>query len=149
MAATTTKRHQRKKSKERGSLIKKYGIFLDGLTRSRQKMVNVAPKNVIDYVGECCLNYIKGNVHLTNAQKKKIPSSETRHTFTEFKTSETTREKENHQSKRRNSSRFIVETFTWSNHRVCSWLFSTSTASTISLWKGVRWLSYHLNFEKI
>ena len=36
MAATTTKRHQRKKSKERGSLIKKYGICLDGLTRSRQ-----------------------------------------------------------------------------------------------------------------
>ena len=35
-------------------------------------MVNDAQKDVIDCVGECCLNYIKGNVHLTNAQKRKF-----------------------------------------------------------------------------
>ena len=73
MAATTRKRRQSKKSKKRGSLIKKYGTFLDGLTRlpnkCRQKMVNDTPKDVTECVGECCLNYIKGNVHLTNARK--------------------------------------------------------------------------------
>ena len=71
MAATTsTKRRQRKMPKKRGSLIKKYGTFLDGLTRlpnkCLQKMINDAPKDVIDCVGECCLNYIKGNVQHTN-----------------------------------------------------------------------------------
>ena len=76
MAVTTTKRRQRKKSKKRGSLIKKYGAFLDGLSRlpnkCRQKMVNDTAKDVIDCVGECCLTYIKGNVHLNNAQKRKF-----------------------------------------------------------------------------
>ena len=76
MAVTTTKRRQRNKSKKRGSLIKKYGTFLEGLTRlpnkCRQKIIKDAPKDVIDCVGECCLNYIKGNVRLTNAQKRKF-----------------------------------------------------------------------------
>ena len=35
-------------------------------------MVNDAPKDVFDCVGECCLNYIIDNVHLTNAQKRKF-----------------------------------------------------------------------------
>ena len=51
-ATTTTKRRQRKTPKQSGSLIKKYGTFLDGLTRlpnkCRQKMINDAPKDVID-----------------------------------------------------------------------------------------------------
>ena len=33
-------------------------------------MIRESPKEVIDCVGECCLNIIKGNVRLTNAQKQ-------------------------------------------------------------------------------
>ena len=133
MPVTTTKRRQRNKSKERGSLIKKYGTFLEGLTRlpnkCRQKMINDAPKDVIDCVGECCLNYIKGNVRLTNAQKRKFQAGKQ-----DIRLCGTIREKENYQSKRRCSARFIVETFTLSNHRISSWWFST--ASTTSLMEG-------------
>ena len=72
MAATKTKRSKMLKKK---SLIKSYGSFLEGLThlppRNRQKMINNSPKEVIDSVGECCLN-IKGNVRLTKAQKKQL-----------------------------------------------------------------------------
>ena len=32
-------------------------------------MIQESPKEVIDCVGECCINLIKGNVRLTNAQK--------------------------------------------------------------------------------
>ena len=124
MAATTTKRRQRKKLNKRGSLIKKYGTFLDGLTRlpnkCRQKMVNDTPKNVIDCVGECLLS----SKQVKLPEKKKIINQ-----------------------KRRSSALFVIETFTWSNHRICSWWLST--APTTSLWKGVRWLSYHLIFGKI
>ena len=75
MAATKTKRRTRKILKKK-SLIKSYGSFLEGLThlppRYRQKMINDSPKEVIDSVGECCLNIIKGNVRLTKAQKQKL-----------------------------------------------------------------------------
>ena len=75
MAATKTKRRTRKILKKK-SLIKSYGSFLEGLThlppRCRQKMINDSPKEVIDSVGECCLNIIKGNVRLTKAQKQKL-----------------------------------------------------------------------------
>lgn len=64
--------------RKRRSLIQKYGSFLEGLSRlpykCRQKMINDAPKEVIDSVGECCLNIIKGNVHLTKAQKQQLRS---------------------------------------------------------------------------
>ena len=52
---------------KRGYLIKKYG-----LNKCSQKLVNDTPRDVIDCVCECCLNYIKGNVLLTNAQKQKF-----------------------------------------------------------------------------
>lgn len=64
--------------KKKSSLIKKYGSFLEGLCqlppKSRQKIINDSPKEVIDCVGECCLNIIKGNVHLTKAQKQQLQS---------------------------------------------------------------------------
>ena len=73
MAATKTKRSKMLKKK---SLIKLYGSFLEGLThlppRYRQKIINNSPKEVIDSVGECCLNIIEGNVRLTKAQKKQL-----------------------------------------------------------------------------
>ena len=77
MAATKTKRRPRKMlKKKQSSLIKSYGSFLKGLThltpKYRQKMINNSPKEVIDSVGECCLNIIKGNVHLTKAQKQNL-----------------------------------------------------------------------------
>lgn len=78
MVAARKKRTQIKK--KRGSLIKKYGPFLEGLCnmphRSRQKIINDCPKEILDCVGECCLNLIKGNVKLTNAQKEKLRSRE-------------------------------------------------------------------------
>ena len=73
MAATRTKRRPRKMlKKKQSSLIKSYGSFLEGLTKYRQKMINNSPKEVIDSVGECCLNIIKGNVRLTKAQKQNL-----------------------------------------------------------------------------
>ena len=67
-----------KKKKNRPLLIQKYGSFLEGLSRlpprCRQKMIRESPKEVIDCVGECCLNIIKGNVRLTNAQKQHLRS---------------------------------------------------------------------------
>lgn len=78
MVAARKKRMQIKK--KRGSLIKKYGPFLEGLCniphRNRQKIINDCPKEILDCVGECCLNLIKGNVKLTNAQKEKLRSRE-------------------------------------------------------------------------
>ena len=35
-------------------------------------MIQESPKEVIDCVGECCINRIKGNVRLTNAQKNQL-----------------------------------------------------------------------------
>ena len=77
MAPYKTKRRPRKMlKKKQSSLIKSYGSFLEGLThfppKYRQKMINNSPKEVIDSVGECCLNNIKGNVHLTKAQKHNL-----------------------------------------------------------------------------
>lgn len=61
---------------KRKALIRKYGYFLEGLSRlppkSRTKLINDSPKEVIDCVGECCLNVIKGNVPLTNAHKRSL-----------------------------------------------------------------------------
>ena len=72
--AARKKRTQKKK----GSLLKKYGPFLEGLCnipqRYRQKTVNDCPKEILDCVGECCLNLLKGNVKLTKAQKEQLRS---------------------------------------------------------------------------
>ena len=67
--------HKKRRGQKR-ILIKKYGHFLQGLTqipgKYRQKMIHDCPKEVIDFVGECCLNIIKGNVKLSSAQKQKL-----------------------------------------------------------------------------
>ena len=69
---------KKKKKKKRPLLILKYGSLLEGLSRlpprCRQKMIRKSPKEVIDCVGKCCLNIIKGNVRLTNAQKQHLRS---------------------------------------------------------------------------
>ena len=61
---------------KRRPLFRKYGSFLDGLSRLPPKcctkLINDSPKEVIDCVGECCLNLIKGNVPVSNAQKKTL-----------------------------------------------------------------------------
>ena len=66
---------------KRRPLIRKYGSFLDGLSRlppkCRTKLINDSPKEVIDCVGECCLNLIKGNVPVSNhirlLSSKRVP----------------------------------------------------------------------------
>ena len=67
--------HKKRRGQKR-ILIKKYGHFLQGLTqipgKYRQKMIQHCPKEVIDCVGECCLNIIKGNVKLNSAQKQRL-----------------------------------------------------------------------------
>ena len=35
-------------------------------------MIQESPQEVIDCVWECCINLIKGNVRLTNAQKNQL-----------------------------------------------------------------------------
>ena len=35
-------------------------------------MIQESPKEVSDCVGECCINFIKGNVRLTNAQMNQL-----------------------------------------------------------------------------
>ena len=64
--------HKKRRGQKR-ILIKKYGHFLQGLTqipgKYRPKMIQHCPKEVIDCVGECCLNIIKGNVKLSSAQR--------------------------------------------------------------------------------
>ena len=76
MAVTTTRRRKMQNKMRKKSLIKTYGTFLEGLThlsnKCRKKMIQESPKEVIDCVGECCINLIKGNVRLTNAQKNQL-----------------------------------------------------------------------------
>ena len=76
MAVTTTRRRKLQNKMRKKSLIKTYGTFLEGLThlsnKCRKKMIQKSPKEVIDCVGECCINLIKGNVRLTNAQKNQL-----------------------------------------------------------------------------
>ena len=77
MAVTTTPCRKLQNRMRKKSLIKTlYGTFLEGLTQlsneCRKKMIQESPKEVIDCVGECCINLIKGNVRLTNAQKNQL-----------------------------------------------------------------------------
>ena len=76
MTVTTTRRRKLQNKMKKKSLIKTYGTFLEGLThlsnKCRKKMIQESPKEVIDCVGECGINLIKGNVRLTNAQKNQL-----------------------------------------------------------------------------
>ena len=76
MAVTAIRRRKLQNKMRKKSLIKTYGTFLEGLThlsnKCRKKMIQESPKEVIHCVGECCINLIKGNVRLTNAQKNQL-----------------------------------------------------------------------------
>ena len=76
MAVATTHRRKLQNKMRTKSLIKTYCKFLEGLphlsNKCRKKMIQESPKEVIDCVGECCINLIKGNVRLTNAQKNQL-----------------------------------------------------------------------------
>ena len=67
--------HKKRRGQKR-ILTKKYGHFLQRLTqipgKNRQEMIQHCPKEVIDYVGESCLNVINGNVKLSSAQKQRL-----------------------------------------------------------------------------
>ena len=49
---------------------------MEGLThlsnKCHKKMSQESPKEVIFCAGECCINLIKGNVRLANAQKNQL-----------------------------------------------------------------------------
>ena len=58
------------------SLIKKHGsmvmAMMQATPQTRKKLVKDSPSEVIRCVSECCYNVLKGNVHLSSAQKKKL-----------------------------------------------------------------------------
>ena len=57
-------------------LIKKHGsmvmAMMHATPQTRKKLVKYSPSEVIRCVLECCHNVLKGNVHLSSAQKKKL-----------------------------------------------------------------------------
>ena len=57
-------------------LIKKHGSMvmdmMQATPQTRKKLVKHSPSEVIKCVSECCHNVLKGNVHLSSAQKKKL-----------------------------------------------------------------------------
>ena len=59
-------------------LIKKHGsmvmAMMQATPQTRKKLVKDSPSEVIRCVSECCHNVLKGNVHLSSAQKKLYPS---------------------------------------------------------------------------
>ena len=59
-------------------LIKKHGsmvmAMMQATPQTLKKLVKDSPSEVIRCVSECCHNVLKGNVHLSSAQKKLYPS---------------------------------------------------------------------------
>ena len=57
-------------------LIKKHGsmvmAMMQATPQTRKKLVKDSPSEVIRCVSECCHNVLKGNVHLSSAQKKEL-----------------------------------------------------------------------------
>ena len=57
-------------------LIKKHGsmvmAMMQATPQTRKKLVQDSPSEVIRCVSECCHNVLKGNVHLSSAQKKNL-----------------------------------------------------------------------------
>ena len=57
-------------------LIKKQGsmvmAMMQATPQTRKKLVKDSPSEVIGCVSECCHNVLKGNVHLSSAQRKKL-----------------------------------------------------------------------------
>ena len=123
MAVTTTRRRKLQNKMRKKSLIKTYGTFLEGLThlsnKCRKKMIQESPKEVIDCVGECCINLIKGNVRLTNAQKNQLRARKQHIRLLSSKQVPLDTKKKNYSSKRWSFVRIIVKTFNCSYHRFC------------------------------
>ena len=61
---------------KKSPLIKKHGSMvmnmMQATPQTRKKLVKDSPSEVIRCVSECCHNVLKGNVHLSSAQKKKL-----------------------------------------------------------------------------
>ena len=61
---------------KKSPLIKKHGsmvmAMMQATPQTRKKLVKDSPSEVINCVSECCQNVLKGNVHLSSAQKKKL-----------------------------------------------------------------------------
>ena len=64
--------------KSKHPLIRKHGKMVLALTEAspkyRKKMIREAPKGVVDCISECCHNVLKGNVQLSDAQKRHLHS---------------------------------------------------------------------------
>ena len=59
-------------------LIKKHGSMVMAMMQATPKIrkkFKDSPSEVVRCVSECCHNVLKGNVHLSSAQKKKLYSS--------------------------------------------------------------------------
>ena len=63
---------------KKSPLIKKHGsmvmAMMQATPQTRKKLVKDSPSEVISCVSECCQNVLKGNVHLSSAQKKLYPN---------------------------------------------------------------------------
>ena len=61
---------------EENTVNKKHGsmviAMMQATPQTRKKLVKDSPSEVIRCVSECCHNVLKGNVHLSSAQKKKL-----------------------------------------------------------------------------
>ena len=61
---------------KKSPLIKKHGsmvmAMMQATPQTRKKLVKDSPSEIINCVSECCQNVLKGNVHLSSAQKKKL-----------------------------------------------------------------------------
>ena len=61
---------------KKSPLIKKHGsmvmAMMQATPQTRKKLVKDSPSEVINCVSECCQNVLKGNVHLSSVQKKKL-----------------------------------------------------------------------------
>jgi hypothetical protein len=64
--------------KSKQPLIRKHGKMVLALTEAapqyRKKLIREAPKGLVDCISECCHNVLKGNVHLSEAQKRHLHS---------------------------------------------------------------------------
>ena len=82
-------------------------------------MIQESPKEVIDCVGECCINLIKGNVRLTNAQKNQLRARKQHIRLLSSKQVPLDTKKKIINQKGWSLVRIIVKTINCSYHRFC------------------------------
>ena len=65
-----------KKSKRKTPLIKKHGTMVMALAQAaptfRKKVLEQVPPDFVKCVSECCHNVLKGNVPLSDSQKRRL-----------------------------------------------------------------------------